>query len=72
MSSSATFRVCEANKKGTVRTDSALEDGGMVAAHHMVAVAGLDMVAAGEEVAARQQQRATREKAALVPGGHLR
>jgi len=69
--------VCEANKKGTVRTDSALEDGGMVAAHHMVAVAGLDMVAAGEEVAARQQAaiaalRTARMEAALVPGGHLR
>lgn len=47
----------------------------MVAAHHMVAVAGLDMVAAGEEVAARHRQAALgtlREKAALVPGGHLR
>ncbi|GAA4144319.1 hypothetical protein GCM10023068_16540 [Leifsonia shinshuensis] len=54
-----------ANKKGTVRTDSAHEDGGMVAAHHMVAVAGLDMVAAGEEVAAR-------EEAALGPVGHPR
>ncbi len=69
--------MCEANKKGTVRTDSALEDGGMVAAHHMVAVAGLDMVAAGEEVAARQQAeiaalRTACVEAALVPGGHLR
>ncbi|MBN9629371.1 MAG: hypothetical protein J0I18_01990 [Actinobacteria bacterium] len=47
----------------------------MVAAHHMVAVAGLDVVAAGEEVAARRQQAgspALRAKAALVPGGHLR
>ncbi|MBO1738901.1 hypothetical protein [Leifsonia sp. TF02-11] len=47
----------------------------MVAAHHMVAVAGLDVVAAGEEVAARRQQAgspALRAEAALVPGGHLR
>lgn len=66
--------MCEANKKGTVRTDSALEDGGMVAAHHMVAVAGLDMVAAGEEVAARLQTALAtlRAEAALGPGGHLR
>jgi hypothetical protein len=46
----------------------------MVAAHHMVAVAGLDMVAAGEEVAARLQTALAtlRAEAALGPGGHLR
>ena len=44
----------------------------MVAAHHMVAVAGLDIVATGEEVATRTRQEAAREKAALVPAGHLR
>jgi len=60
------------NKKGTVRTDSALEDGGMVAAHHMVAVAGLDMVAAGEEVAAARQQLAPGSEAATDRSGHPR
>ncbi|QNE37307.1 hypothetical protein [Leifsonia shinshuensis] len=58
------------NKKGTVRTDSALEDGGMVAAHHMVAVAGLDVVAACEEVAVAREQLALGSEAATHPGGH--
>ncbi|MGH1525949.1 hypothetical protein ACRAWC_18590 [Leifsonia sp. L25] len=44
----------------------------MVAAHHMVAVAGLDMVAAGEEVAVTRQQLALGSEAATRPGGHPR
>jgi hypothetical protein len=42
----------------------------MVAARHMVAVAGLDVVTAGEEVApAGERDARSRRKAALVPPG---
>ncbi|MEY9851450.1 hypothetical protein ABH923_001128 [Leifsonia sp. EB41] len=63
---------CQGNKKGTVRTDSALEDGGMVAAGHMVALAGLEMVAAGEEVAVARKQLVLGAEAATHLGGHPR
>jgi len=51
VSSSAAFRGKgrTANKKGTVRADSAQDGSGMVVAGHMEAVAGLEVVAAGEE-----------------------
>ena len=42
----------------------------MVAAHHMVAVAGLDVVAAGEEVVAARRGSCPRVEAALDPHGH--
>ncbi|MEY9952819.1 hypothetical protein [Leifsonia sp. EB34] len=44
----------------------------MVAAHHMVAVAGLDVVAAGEEVAVAREQLTLGPEAATRPGGHPR
>ena len=44
----------------------------MVAAHHMVAVAGLNMVAAGEEVAVARQQLAPGSEAATDRSGHPR
>ena len=44
----------------------------MVAAHHMVAVAGLDVVAAGEEVSpAGERDARSRSEAALVPPGRI-
>ena len=44
----------------------------MVAAGHMVALAGLEMVAAGEEVAVTRQQVALGAAAATDRSGHPR
>jgi hypothetical protein len=65
-----------ANKKGTVRADSALDGGGMVVVtHHVLVEARLHMVAAGEVVlrapgGALDRAALDRPEAALGPRGH--